>query len=83
MIIGGLEINPGPKSPPKFSFATFNLDSILARDGCKLTTIEGIDSLYKFDIFGICETYLTDSIPNSEIQLSDFSPDPLRADCKE
>jgi len=83
LIIGGVETQPGPKSPPKFSFATFNIDSILARDGCKLAVIESIDSLYKFDLFGICESYLTDSISNSEIKLSGFSPDPLRSDCKQ
>ena len=78
-----METQPGPKSPPKLSFATFNIDSILSRDGCKLAAIEDIDSIYKFDLFGICESYLTDSIPNSEINLSGFSPDPLRSDCKQ
>ena len=57
LLISGLESNPGPQ-PPKFSFATFNVDSLLARDGCKLASIEAIDSVYKFDLFGISETYL-------------------------
>ena len=82
LIIAGIEQNPGPKSPPRFSFATFNIDSLLARDGCKLAAIESIDSIYKFDLFGVCETYLNDSIQNSEVELSCFSPDPIRSDCK-
>ena len=83
LIRSGLEENPGPSPPPRFTFGTWNLDSLLARDGCKLAAIEGLDSLNKFDIFGICETYLNDSIDNSDIALSGFSPDPIRADCKE
>ena len=78
-----MENHHGPKKNPTFSFATFNIDSILARDGCKLAAIESIDSLYKFDLFGICESYLTDSISNAELKLSDFSPDPIRSDCKQ
>ena len=81
LIKAGIETNPGPASPPRFSFATFNIDSLLARDECKLATIEGVDSIYKFDLFGICETYLNDSVSNSKIELAGFSPAPLRSDC--
>ena len=59
------------------------MDSLLARDGCKLASIEGIDSLNKFDIFGVVESYLGNSIPNSNIELPCFAPDPIRSDCKE
>ena len=80
--IGGIESNPGPPPPAtsRFSFATFNIDSLLARDGCKLSAIEGIDSIYKFDIFGICESYLTPTIENSQIRVEGFSPEPFRSD---
>lgn len=83
LIIGGIESNPGDSPPPtsRFSFATFNIDSLLARDGCKLAAIEGIDSIYKFDLFGICESYLTPSIENQQISLEGFSPEPFRSDC--
>ena len=81
LIKAGIEPNPGPSSPPGFSFATFNIDSILARDGSKLSIIEGIDSINKFDIFGICETYLNKTVCNSKIELAGFSPDPIRSDC--
>ena len=81
LIKAGIETNPGPSPPPRFSFATFNIDSLLARDECKLASIEGIDSVYKFDLFGICETYLNESISNSKLELAGFSPDPIRSDC--
>ena len=80
LLKAGIETNPGPSSPPRFSFATFNIDSLLARDGSKLASIECIDSVYKFDLFGICETYLNESVNNSKIELSGFSPDPIRSD---
>ena len=54
LILGGVELNPGPPPTSKFYFATFNVDSLLARDGCKLSAIEGIDRIHKFDLFGIC-----------------------------
>ena len=79
LLRAGIEINPGPP-PPRLSFATFNIDSLLARDGCKLPLIEGIDSVYKFDIFGICESYLTPAITNSKLIIDGFSPDPICAD---
>ena len=83
LILGGVEINLGPSPPSssKFSFATFNVDSLLARDGIKLSAIEGIDSIHKFDLFGICESYLSPKIDNSKIKIEGFSPDPFRSDC--
>ena len=53
----------------------------MARDGCKLSTIESLDSVYKFDLFGICETYLNESVNNKHIELAVFSTDPIRSDC--
>ena len=67
LIKAGIEMNPGPAHPPRFSFATFSIDSLLARDGCKLSTIECLDSVYKFDLFGICETYLNESVNNNKL----------------
>ena len=77
-----MEVNPRP-TPSLIKFAIWNIDSLLAREGSKLSLIESIDSLYKFDIFGICETYLTDSITDSQIEINGFSSTPLRADCKD
>ena len=57
------------------------MDSLLARDGCKLAAVEGLNSTNNFDIFGICETYLDSSIPNSDIELVGFSKDIIRSDC--
>ena len=78
---GTIETNPGPPVN-KLNFAVWNLDSLLARDGVKKSVIEGLDSSYNFDIFGVCESYLTSSIDNDLLNIHGFSSSPFRADCK-
>ena len=68
---GTIERNPGPKNYLKF--ATWNIDSLLTRDGIKKSMIEGLDSCHKFDIFGICETYLTNKIADEDVIIDGFS----------
>jgi exonuclease III len=80
---GHVETNPGPTSTStnKLTFGVWNLDSLLARDGIKKTFIEGIDSFHQFDIFGICESYLTDKVSDKDLEINGFSAVPFRADC--
>ena len=84
---GSVETNPGPtpvnNTCNKLSFATWNIDSILARNNAKLPLIESLVETYRFDLFGICETYLTGSIPNEKLILNGYSSAPLRSDCKD
>ena len=81
LISGSVEKNPGPKRHEKnsLSFAMWNLDSIPARDYCRLPLIESFQAVYDFDIFGACETSLTDLIPNENIFIHGFSPEPFRS----
>ena len=84
LILAGLETNPGPSTKiNKYSFAVWNLDSIMARNKCKIPLIESLNAVYKYSLFGLCETYLTKDISDSEINISGFSPTPFRADCKD
>ena len=76
-----MEQNSGPKCS-KLSFATWNIDSLLARDGAKKPLLESIQNLHQFDLFGICETYLTNKNPDDDLCLDGFSASPLRSDCK-
>ena len=78
---GTVESNPGP-APKLLSLGCWNLDSLLARDGIKKSYIEAIQSVNNFDLFGICETYLTPNIPNSSIEIEGFSKMPFRSDYK-
>ena len=77
---GTIERNPGPINHLKF--ATWNVDSLLTREGSKKSMIEGLDSCHHFDLFGICETYFTNNTPDKDIAISGFSDKAFRADCK-
>ena len=79
---GTIEINPGPdkNKQTNLSFAVWNLDSIPARDYARLPLIESFQSIYNYDIFGVCESMLNESTPNEHIQINGFSPDIFRAD---
>lgn len=78
---GCVESNPGPDNS-KINFGVWNLDSLLARDGHKINVIEGLQSLYSFDLFGVVESYLSPAITNEEIAIHGFAPIPFRADSK-
>ena len=75
---GCIESNPGPDN--KITFGVWNLDSLLTRDKHKIGLIEGINSVKKFDIFGVVESYLTPDINEDELEIHGFSPIPFRAD---
>ena len=78
---GTVEKNPGPPIN-KINLGVWNLDSLLARDGVKKSFIEGLDSSYNFDLFGVCETYLTSNVDDSSLKITGFSDTLFRADCK-
>ena len=79
---GNVEPNPGPPTPKLLSFGVWNVDSLLTRDGVKKSYIESLQSVNKFDLFGICETYLTDKTHDDDLDIEGFAKIPKRADCK-
>ena len=79
--IGNIEKNPGP-CHKNLKFATWNLDSLLTRDGVKKHMIESINSVHSFDLFCICETYLTNNVADKDLEVEGFSQVPFRADSK-
>ena len=75
---GSVDVNPGPPTS-KLCFATWNVDSLLANQkDTKKDYIEGLDSIHKFDLFGICESYLRGSIPPAKLNIQGFA-EPVRA----
>ena len=73
---GSVDVNPGPPIS-KFCFATWNVDSLLANQkDTKKDYIESLDSIHKFDIFGICESYLRGVSPPRNSTYKD-SPNPF------
>ena len=81
---GSVHVNPGPPSVrSKISFCCWNIDSLLTRDRAKISLIEGLQSVHNFDLFGICESYLTDKTDPQDLVIDGFSPTPFRSDCKD
>ena len=78
IISGCVETNPGPDN--KINFGVWNLDSLLTRDKHKISLIEGINSVNKFDMFGVVESYLTPEISDDQLEIHGFSSIPFRAD---
>ena len=82
VLSGTVETNPGPAQSTKknLSFAMWKLDSIPAREYARIHLIETFQATYNFDIFGVCESLLSDPIPNENIFINGFSPHPFRVD---
>ena len=70
----------GEASQVFLSFAVWNLESLPARGFARVPLIESLQSTYDFDLFGVCESMLTEKISNEEIFINGFSADPFRAD---
>ena len=62
------------------SFTVWNLDSLPARDFARIPLIESFYTTYDFDMFGMCESMLTNKISNHDILINGFSPDTFRSD---
>ena len=82
VLSGTVETNPGPVQSTKKNllFAMWNLDSIPAHEYARIPLIETFQATYNFYIFGVCESLLSDTIPNEDIFINGFSPDPFRVD---
>ena len=82
ILSGNVAKNPGPSQPTKtkLSFAIWNLDSLPAREFARIPLIETFQATYSFDLFGVVESSLNNSIKNESIFISGYSPDPFRAD---
>ena len=71
ILIGDVEVNPGPKKKYKdcLSVCLWNLNSISAYDYSKLFLLNSYNSLHKFDIICLTETYLDSNIPLNDNNL--------------
>ena len=66
---GDAEINPGPKrKDTRFFCFQWNVNSILAHN--KLSLLEAYNTIHKYDILCISETYLDSSISVDDTTLS-------------
>ena len=69
---GDIEVNPGPRKncSTSFSFCHWNLDSLIAHNYVKLSSLQAYNSVYKHDAICLSETYLDNSVPSDESDLN-------------
>ena len=77
MLSEDVEINPGPKKKDKECLSIFhwNLNSISAYNYSKLFLLNSYNSLHKFDILCLSETYLDSntSLENGNLETSGYT----------
>ena len=69
LLSGDVELNPGPET---LKFCCWNLNSISAHDFLRVSLIEASNSLYNYDLIGIAETHLDDSIDQERLILKGY-----------
>ena len=83
ILAGDVEVNPGDTDVQlngRLNFGFWNLNSLLARERCKIGQIEAIQSCSSFDLFGCCETWLNDKTAEDDTEIAGFFKVPFRAD---
>ena len=71
MLCGDVELNPGPKknTAKKFSTCHWNPNSIVAHNFVRLVLLKASNSIHKFDIICLSETYLDLNILSDDSNL--------------
>ena len=71
LLSGDVEPNPGP-GPETLKFCCWNLNSITAHDFLRVSLIEAYNSIHNYDLIGIVETHLDDSISQERLALKGY-----------
>ena len=79
---GDVEFNPGPKKNKEFSLSCchWNVNSLLAHDCAKVTSLEAYNSVFKYDFICISETYIDSTISSDNNNLNISGYNLIRAD---
>ena len=72
ILCGDVEVNPGPGQWTSLSFCHWNLNSISAHDFVKVSPLEAGNTIQKFDIICLSETFLNSSLQNEDDSLVIF-----------
>ena len=75
-------LNPGPKKNKEFSLSCchWNVNSLLADDCAKVTSLEAYNSVFKYDFICVSETYLDSTISSDNNNLNISGYNLIRAD---
>ena len=82
VLSGETETNPGPDPgyPNRFSFCHWNLNSIAAHNFIKMFLLQSYNTIHRFDIICLSETYLDNSNHSDDDQLTFLGYKLIRAD---
>ena len=71
LLCGDVKLNPGPnqRTAKKLSLCHWNLNSIATHNFAKLVPLKAFNSIHKFDIICLSETYLDSSILHNDSNL--------------
>ncbi len=72
LLSGDIETNPGPPFG-SFNFCSWNLNSICAHDFLRVSLIEAYNSVYNYDLIGIVETHLDNTVDETKLALDGYS----------
>ena len=64
LLCGDIELNPGPNERDNLTMCHWNLNSIAAHNFIKMKSLQAYNSIQKFDIICLSETYLDKSYCN-------------------
>ena len=70
LLSGDVETNPGPET---LDFCCWNLNSITAHDFLRVSLIEAYNSVFNYDLIGIVETHLDNTVDNDRLTLDGYS----------
>ena len=80
-LAGDIHSNPGSvKNVKNLSFCHWNLNSINARDGNKISLIEAYSLVMHFDLLAVSETFLDTSVEEEKLFIQSFSKEIWRSD---
>ena len=72
LLSGDVEMNPGP-SHECLSFCSWNLNSICAHDFLRVSLIEAYNTVYNYDLIGIVETHLDNTVDETKLAIDGYS----------
>ena len=70
LLCGDVESNPGPKDRQKLSVIHWNLNSLSVHDYIKLSSLQAFNTLHKFDLICLSETFFDSSISSDNPSLA-------------
>ena len=82
LLCGDVHPHPGPynKKNYNFSLCYWNVNSVKAHNFLKLSLLSSYNSIYKYDLICLSETFLDSSFPSMDERLSIDNYDLVRAD---